>query len=104
MPRAARTVLAALLLALVAASPAFAASYNGRSVDGRWYEGKAVSTTYGAYDCRIQFHDNEVILDLSGLQIVGVLEEEVIVDPHEIRANDPKRGVDWTIDCFNLVK
>lgn len=104
MSRAPRLAFAALLLALLGVPPASAATFKGRSVDGHWYEGKAVSTTYGAYDCKLQFHDNEVILDLGGMQVVGVLEEEAILDPHEIVANDPKRGVDWTIDCFNLVR
>lgn len=86
------------------ALPATAATYQGHGCDDRWYDGKAVSTTYGAYECQIRFNGDRVYLKIpgSGLQIVGILDEEVISDPHEIVAQDPKRGVAWTIDCYNL--
>ncbi len=93
-------VLAALALLLPAALSA--ATFRGRPVDDRWYEGRAVSTTYGAYECRIKFHGDQVYLRLGGVQIVGVLEDEAISNAHEIIAHDPRRGVDWTIDCFDL--
>ena len=92
--------IAALELVLPAALSA--ATFHGRPVDERWYEGRAVSTTYGAYDCRIRFHGDQVFLKLGGVQVVGELDDEVIVDAHEIVAHDSLRGVDWTIDCFNL--
>jgi hypothetical protein len=91
-----------LLLALLPASPLGAATFRDRNVDDRWYEGRAVSTTYGAYECLIRFHGDQVFLKLAGIQIVGVLDDEVIGNPHDILAHDPKRGVDWTIDCYNL--
>lgn len=99
-PTHVRFALAAMALLLPAALSA--ATFHNRPVDERWYEGRAVSTTYGAYDCRIRFHGDQVFLQLGGVQIVGVLDEEVIANPHEIVAHDPRRGVDWTIDCFNL--
>ena len=102
MPPIARPMLAALLAALLLPGPLGAATFRDRNVDGRWYEGRAVSTTYGAYDCQIKFHGDRVFIRLAGLEIVGILEDEVLTDPHEIRVNDPKRGVDWTLDCFNL--
>ena len=95
-----RLALAATALLLPAALSA--ATYHNRSVDDHWYEGRAVSTTYGGYDCRIRFHGDQVFLKLDGVQVVGVLEDEGIANPHEIVAHDPRRGVDWTIDCFNL--
>ena len=95
-------VLAAVVLALILPVAVTAAVYRGRSVDDRWYEGRAVSTTYGAYDCRIRFHGDQVYLRLGGVQVVGVLDEEVITNAHEIIAHDPRRGVDWTIDCYDL--
>jgi hypothetical protein len=36
------------------------------------------------------------------VQVVCVLDDEVIADPHGIVAHDPRRGVDWTIDCYDL--
>ena len=97
-----RRVLTALALGMLLPAVLLAASFRGRPVDGRWYEGRAVSTTYGAYDCRIQFHGENVYLQVGSVQVVCMLDDEVITDPHEIIAHDPRRGVDWTIDCFNL--
>jgi hypothetical protein len=94
--------LVALALGLLLPAVLSAATFKGRPVDGRWYDGRAVSTTYGAYDCRIQFNGDRVYLQMGGVQVVGMLEEEVITDAHEIHAHDPRRGVDWTIDCYNL--
>jgi hypothetical protein len=100
--RPAHACIALAALALLLPATMSAATFRGRPVDGRWYEGRAVSTTYGAYDCRIQFHGDQVYLRLGGVQVVGVLDDEVITNPHEIIAHDPRRGVDWTIDCFDL--
>ena len=98
---------ASLGLALAALLPfagARAATYQGRGVDGRWYEGRAVSTTYGAYDCDIRFNGERVYMRLRsrGVQIVGILEDEAISDPHDITVDDPARGVIWSLDCFDL--
>ncbi len=97
-PLAAALVLACLPGALAAAT------LNGRSVDGRWYDGRAVSTTYGGYHCQMKFHGDRVFIRLSGtgVEVVGVLDDEAIADEHEIVAHDPKRGGDWTLDCYNL--
>ncbi len=95
----------AAVTALVLAPGALdAATHDGRSVDDRWYEGQAVSTTYGAYKCQMKFHGDRVFFRLTGtgLEIVGVLDDEEIVDEHDILVHDPKRGGDWTLDCYNL--
>jgi hypothetical protein len=97
-----RLLFAACLALAVPLTAPSAAVFKGRHVDDRWYDGQAVSTTYGAYTCRIKFHGDQVFLQMAGIQIVAVLDEEIIADPHEIVAHDPRRGVDWTIDCYNL--
>lgn len=81
-----------------------AATHHGRSVDGRWYEGRAVSTTYGSYSCQIKFNGDRAFIKLTeaGIQIVGILDEESIADPHDIVVNDPRRGVNWTLDCLDM--
>ena len=83
---------------------ALAATFNGRSVDGRWYDGRVVSTTYGAYDCQVRFNGDRAFIRLTsaGITVVGIMDEEAILDPHEIVVNDPKRGVNWSLDCFDL--
>ena len=91
-------------LALMVPAGAWAASYNGKSVDDRWYEGRAVSTTYGGYRCQIKFHGDRVFFrpESGSVQVVAILDEEVITDPHDILARDPRRGVNWTLEVFNL--
>lgn len=93
-----------LLLALAVAAGAAAATFKGRGIDERCYEGTATSTTYGRYECRIKFHGDRVFFrpEGSSLQIVGTLDDEAIVDAHEIVAHDPRRGVDWTLDVRDL--
>ena len=102
--RPTRTCLAIALAApgLVLPAALGAATFHNRNVDARWYEGRAVSNTYGGFECRIRFHGDQVFLKLDGLEIVGVLDDEAISNPHEIVAHDPRRGVDWTIDCYDL--
>lgn len=104
---ATRLVFATTLAAAVSAAaavPARSAMYEGRNIDGHWFEGRAVSTTYGAYRCQIKFNGDRAFFkpDGSSLQIVGILDEEVITDPHDILVRDPKRGVNWTLEVVNL--
>lgn len=100
---------AALTLALGVAGasladPASAAIYKGRRVDGRWFQGRVVNTTFGAYDCEVRFDGERALIRLrgAGLQLEGFLEDEVITDPREISVEDPRRGVWWTLSVFNL--
>lgn len=106
MPRAIRFALPLLALLACAATvrAASAATFEGRNVDARWYEGRAVSTTYGAYRCQIQFHGDRVFFrpEGSSVQVVADLDEEIISDPRDILARDPKRGVNWTLEVFNI--
>jgi hypothetical protein len=92
------------LAGLLVAGSACAAIYKGRRVDGRWFEGRIVSTSFGAYDCQVKFDGDRATMKLpaSGLQIVGFLEEEEIFDPHDITLFDPRRGVYWTLSVHNL--
>lgn len=104
-----RTIWSVLLLSAgLAAGPiaADAAMYNGRNIDGKWYDGRCVSTTYGSYRCQVKFNGDRATIRLEGsnVQLIGVLEEEVISDPHDILVNDPRRGVNWTIELHNLTR
>jgi len=92
-----------LLFALLPAALA-AATLDGKSVDERWYEGRAVNDDLGGYHCQMKFHGDHVFIRLieAGLDVVGVLDDEAISDPHEIVVHDPKRGCDWTLDCYDL--
>lgn len=99
-----RLVATITLAAVLCAVTASAAIYRGRRVDGRWYEGRIVSTTFGAYECQVRFDGERALIRLpgSGLQINGFLEDEVITDPHDITVEDPRRGVYWTLSVHNL--
>ena len=89
---------------LLLASSSLAATHGGRRVDGRWFDGRIVNTTFGAYDCQVKFDGDRATLKLasSNLQIVAFLEEEEIFDPSEITLYDPRRGVYWTLSVHNL--
>ena len=92
------------LAVLLLAGASFAATHGGRRVDGRWFDGRIVNTTFGSYDCQVKFDGDRATLKLhsSNLQIVGFLEEEEIFDPREITLYDPRRGVYWTLSVHNL--
>ena len=68
----------------VACAPAArAAMYEGRKIDGRWYEGRAVSTTYGSYRCQIKFNgDRAFFARRLESRSSGIPDEEVITDLH----------------------
>jgi len=99
-----RRIVALTLAGALLAGTAGAAVYKGRRVDGRWYQGRIVNTTFGAYDCEVRFDGERALMRLrgAGLQIEGFLEDEVITDPREISVEDPRRGVWWTLSVFNL--
>lgn len=92
------------LAGVLLATSGWAAIYKGRRVDGRWFEGRAISTTFGAYDCQVRFDGDRALIRLpaAGTQVVGFLEEETILDPHDITVYDPRRGIYWTLSVFNL--
>jgi hypothetical protein len=94
----------ALLMAL--AAPLAAATYHGRPVDDVWYQGRCLCYTYGQFDCQIRFHGDRAFIRIpsEGIQVVGVLEDEAISDPHDVPVNDPKRGVNWSLDCLDMAR
>lgn len=97
--------MAALALAgLLVAGASLAATYHGRRVDGHWFNGRILNTTFGSYDCQVKFDGDRATMKLhsSGLQIVGFLEDEEIFDPSDITLYDPRRGVYWTLSVHNL--
>ena len=103
-----RIAAAALLAVVMLAGPVasgHAASYQGRNVDSRRYHGSVVNYDYGAYDnVEIQFHgDRAFVYFPAGGRLVLILDEEDIQDAHHIRANDPRRGIEWEIDVRDLV-
>ena len=104
MIRWSRFTVSMLAATLVLPAVLAAATLDGRSIDDTWYDGRAVSTTYGAYHCQLKFHGDRVYIRLvdAGIEVVGVLDDEVIVDTHEIVVHDPKRGGDWTLDAYDI--
>ena len=98
------TALALLGATLAWTTAARAAMFEGRAIDDHWWDGRAVSDTWGAYHCQIKFHGDRVFFRLvdAGIEVVGVLDDEIIVDPHDILVHDPKRGGDWSLDCYDL--
>lgn len=98
-------VLALTTLALAGHAPAATpASFEGRVIDGPWYNGTIVNHLAGKFDdCRIQFQSEKVYVKLpGGATIIGFMDEEVIVDPHEIHCYDPKRSLYWIVDVVDL--
>lgn len=92
------------LFAPAALTPAQAATFNGRLVDDVWYQARCLCYTFGAFDCMVRFHGDRAFIKIpsEGIQVVGILEDEAIADPHDVLVNDPKRGVNWSIDCLDL--
>lgn len=97
----------ALTLSLIVAlsAPLGAASYEGRNVDDRRYHASIVNYDYGAYEnVEVRFQgDHAFVYFAGGGKLVLILREEEIIDPHEILADDPLRGVIWEIDVKDLV-
>ena len=85
-------------------SPATPATYDGRVIDGHWYNGSAVNHLAGKFDdCRIRFESEKLYVKVpSGATIVGFMDEEIISDPHEIHVYDPKRSLYWIVDVVDL--
>jgi hypothetical protein len=93
-----------LLAALLAAAPVLGATFQGKSVDGRRYQGSVLNNDYGLIDdVEIRFHAEHAYVYLrGGNRLVLILQEEDIVDPHRIPADDPRRGIVWEINVKDL--
>jgi hypothetical protein len=98
-----RIVLLAFAAALCAAT-AGAATYRGRLVDGKWFQGRIVNNTFGAYDTYVKFSGDRVLYGSpSGAShFLGTLEEEEIADPRDIQVYDARRGIWWSVTVYNL--
>ena len=96
--------LAGLLAALAAADGAAAARFQGRSVDGRRYQASVLNNDYGLIDAvEVRFQSENAFVYLQGGgRLVLVLQDEDIVDPHRILADDPRRGMVWEINVKDL--
>lgn len=105
-PRIVAAIAALSAVFACAAGPLHSASFEGRNIDGHWYAGTAANNTYGTYrNVQIEFNGERAYIKLrGGLQIVCILEEEAITDPHEIICYDPLRGVTWTLDVTDFVR
>jgi hypothetical protein len=96
-------LVASLTTALVVASSS-AASFRGRSVDERRYQGSVLNYDYGLIDgVEVKFHAEHAYIYLrGGGRLVLILQDETIADPHRIPADDPLRGVVWEISVTDL--
>ena len=102
----AAAVLSAIAMIAALAAPLSAATFLGNPVDDVWFQGRCLCYTYGQFDCQIRFHGDRAFIRIpsEGIQVVGVLEDEAILDPHDVFVNDPKRGVAWTLDVLDLTR
>jgi hypothetical protein len=95
---------AGLLVALLAAAGATAATFQGRSVDGRRYQASVLNPDYGLIDgVEVRFQSEHVYVHLhGGGRLVLILQDEEITDPRRIQADDPQRGTVWEINVKDL--
>lgn len=98
-----RTMYTMVLIALLASSAA-AAQFRGHSVDGRWLSGDLSHPDFGTFrNVSVRFQDDRVMIQFpGGGQLNCHLEEEVIVDPHEIPCRDYRRGIVWNLSVDGL--
>jgi len=96
--------IAGLLAALLAAEGSAAATFQGRSVDGRHYQASVLNHGYGMIDgVEVRFHgENAYVYLHGGGRLVLILRDEDIADPHCILADDPRRGILWEINVKDL--
>lgn len=106
MPRFAPWIPCVLALAAGASfvAPASAADYGGRCVDGKYFNASAAASPYGTFeDVQVKFQGERVYIRFPhGLQIIAILEDERIDDPHEVIAQDDKRDLTWVLDVRGL--
>jgi hypothetical protein len=95
---------AGLLMALLAVEEVSAATYQGRNVDGRRYQGSVLNHDFGLIDgVEVQFQSEHAFIYLhGGGKLVLILQDEEITDPRRIPADDPRRGIVWEINVKDL--
>jgi hypothetical protein len=93
-----------LLAALLAVEEARAATFQGRSVDGRRYQASVLNHDLGLIDnVEVRFQSERAYVYLRGGGcLVLFLQDEDIADPRRIPADDPRRGVVWEINVKDL--
>jgi hypothetical protein len=104
--RAIALAAAVLLAGLLAAGGAGAATYRGKSVDGRRYQASVLNHDYGIIDgVEVRFHGDHAYVYLQGGgRLVLFLQEEDIADPRRVLADDPRRGIVWEINVKDLAE
>ena len=95
---------AGLLAALLAVEEVSAATFQGRSVDGRRYQASVLNQDYGLIDgVEVRFQSEHAFVYLrGGGKLVLILQDEDIADPRRIPADDPQRGIVWEINVKDL--
>jgi len=88
---------------LLITSAAFGAQYQGKKVDGMGYWCFARSVDTGKYyPARVVFEHNHANVRLETCQQLQLtLDEEIIEDPEEVVASDP-RGLWWALSVDGL--
>lgn len=72
---------------LLLASPATAAEYQGKTIDGKRFAAKVYSIqTGGAYDAAVEFNCDRVTVFFAGGQTTLQLTQTVITDPNNVGA------------------
>jgi hypothetical protein len=96
--------VAGLLVALLSVQQAAAATFQGKSVDGRRYQASIVNSDFGQIDgVEVRFQGEHVYVYLhGGGKLVLILEDEEIADPRRIPADDLRRGIVWEINVKDL--
>ncbi len=93
-----------LLAASLCAEPAAAATFQGRSVDGRRYQASVLNPDYGMIDgVEVRFQGEHAYVYLhGGGRLILILQDEEIADPRCILADDPRRGIVWELRVKDL--
>jgi hypothetical protein len=95
---------AGLLAALLVVGETSAATFQGRSVDGRRYQASVLNHDYGIIDgVEVRFQSEHAFVYLrGGGKLVLILQDEEITDPRCIPADDLQRGIVWEINVKDL--
>jgi hypothetical protein len=96
--------IAGLLAGLSVANEATAATFQGRSVDGKRYQASVLNQDYGLIDgVEVRFQGEHAYVYLrGGGKLVLILQDEDITDPCRVPADDYRRGVVWEINVKDL--